>query len=545
MFSKKRVLFFAIISFILFLCLGIRLYYIQIYKYPTYSEMALKQRSKEISLNPRRGVIYDRNLVPLTNGDSSKVIIIPKDIIINDKGMYKKVQENTTLSFSEYKKIINLSNNLLQIPVKDEFENSDLPNSTFITEVVNRYRKDSLLSHVIGYINKSENTGEAGIERVYDEYLSKSEKKSFVIEYDKSRSIILNGAEYVNDISDPNNPTGVKLTIDSKIQSIVENIIDKERIKGAVIVADIDNGDILALASRPNFNQDEIQKYLNNDEMALYNKAIQVGYPPGSIFKIVVLLAALESEYDFLNEDFYCPGYEDTNNVRIKCTGVHGDVSLEDAFSLSCNSAFIQVGKKVGSEKIIELARRLNFGEKINIGLLEEISGNLPDGDDLKGPAIGNISIGQGKIEATPLQITNLLMIIANNGVQKHLTIVDSITNNNGQVIKSYNKEHDKVVITPSVAEIAYRYLINVVKEGTGKSMNLDNIGGAGGKTGSAQAVLYNDTTIHGWFAGFFPERSPKYVITVLIEEGFSGSKSAAPIFEKISKEISNIYPMY
>ncbi|WFA09669.1 penicillin-binding transpeptidase domain-containing protein [Tissierella sp. Yu-01] len=545
MFSKKRVIFFSIISFILFVCLGMRLYYIQVYKYPTYSEMALKQRSREISLNPRRGVIYDRYLVPLTNTDSSKIIIIPKDIIINDKELYNEVLENTTLSFGDYNKIINLPNNLLQIPVKNEFEVSNYSNSIFITEVVKRYRKDSLLSHVIGYINKSENTGEAGIERVYDEYLSKSDEKSFVIEYDKSRSIILNGTEYVNEISDPNNPTSVKLTIDSKIQSIVENIIDEERIKGAVVVADVDNGEILALASRPNFNQDEIEKYLSNDEMALYNKAIQVGYPPGSIFKIVVLLAALESEYNILDEDFYCPGYEDINNIRIKCTGVHGEVSLEEAFSLSCNSAFIQVGKKIGSEKIIELAQRLNFGEKINIGLLEEISGNLPDGDNLKGPAIGNISIGQGMIEATPLQITNLLMIIANNGVQKHMTIIDSITNKDGDVIKSYNKEPDKAVVLPSIAEIAYNYLITVVKEGTGKSMNLDSIGGAGGKTGSAEAVLYNDTTIHGWFAGFFPERSPKYVITVFIEEGFSGSKSAAPIFEKISKEINNIYPVY
>src|SRR5690606_37141125 len=109
--------------------------------------------------------------------------------------------------------------------------------------------------------------------------------------------------------------------------------------------------------------------------------------------------------------------------------GIHGNIDLEEAFSLSCNSAFIQIGKKVGAEKIIELAKRLNFGEKIKTGLLEENAGRLPEGDNIKGPAIGNISIGQGMIEATPLQITNLLMIIANRGIQKHLTIVDSITN--------------------------------------------------------------------------------------------------------------------
>ena len=169
----------------------------------------------------------------------------------------------------------------------------------------------------------------------------------------------------------------------------------------------------------------------------------------------------------------------------------------------------------------------------------------MPNGDDLLGPAIGNISIGQGKIEATPLQISNLLMIIANNGIQKHLTIVDGITNSDGLILKYYNKEQNKEVISASVSKIAYEYLLNVVENGTGKNIDLDSIGGAGGKTGSAEAILYNNKTIHGWFSGFHPKANPKYVITVFVEEGYSGSKSAAPIFEQIVKEINSIYPLY
>ena len=114
--------------------------------------------------------------------------------------------------------------------------------------------------------------------------------------------------------------------------------------------------------------------------MALYNKAIQVGYPPGSIFKIVVLIAALEYDLDIEGKEYLCPGYEDINNIRIKCTTKHGNIDLSKAFAVSCNSTFIQIGKELGSEKIIDLAKRLNFGEKIGIGLLEESQGNLQMG---------------------------------------------------------------------------------------------------------------------------------------------------------------------
>jgi peptidoglycan glycosyltransferase/penicillin-binding protein 2 len=187
----------------------------------------------------------------------------------------------------------------------------------------------------------------------------------------------------------------------------------------------------------------------------------------------------------------------------------------------------------------------LGFGNKINIGLVEEIEGNLPKGNSLLGPAIGNISIGQGEIEATPLQITNLLMIIANNGVQKHLTLIEGVTNKEGKILKEYNKEPDVPVISSTISNIAYDYLISVVKNGTGRYMDVASIGGAGGKTGSAEAIFHKEHTIHGWFSGFYPVKNPKYVITVLVENGGSGSKSAAPIFEKISKEINKIYPVY
>lgn len=542
---NKRLIAFGVFSSIVLISLGLRLFYLQIYNGETYSEMALMQRSKEISLYPKRGIIYDRNLEPLTNIDITTKLIIPKSIVNSNEEIYNQILEYTTLSYSELYKIINSDEYLLQIPVKEEFIIEDKISSAYFAKITDRYNKENLLSHVIGYINKAENIGEAGLEKVYDEYLKINDKKSLILEYDKSRTIVLNGAEYVSDLTDVNNPAGVKLTIDSKIQHIVEEIMDQSNINGAVVVAEVDSGEILAMASRPNFNQDYIQEFLDNNDMTLYNKAIQVGYPPGSIFKVVVLLAAIESGEDFFNREYYCNGYEEINNVKIKCTAKHEELNLEEAFSQSCNSVFIQLGKEIGGKKVIELAKQLGFGSKINVGLLEEIEGNLPEGDNLLGPAIGNISIGQGEIEATPLQITNLLMTIANNGVQKDLTIVEGITNKEGKIIKEYSKNPDMPVLSSTTANIAYDYLVKVVEGGTGKQLDVKSIGGAGGKTGSAEAILNRELTIHGWFAGFYPVKNPKYVITVLVEKGGAGSKSAAPIFEKIAKEINKIYPVY
>lgn len=236
-----------------------------------------------------------------------------------------------------------------------------------------------------------------------------------------------------------------------------------------------------------------------------------MAYPPGSLFKLIVLLTALEENYDYVSKTFYCKGYEEIGNVIIKCNNEegHGFIDIKGAFSKSCNSAFIQLGQQLGSKNIIDMAIKLGFGNKVNIGLLEEIEGNLPVGDDLQGPVIGNISIGQGSIEATPLQITNLIMIVANKGIKKGLTIVDGITNEDGYMIKPFNRGQLERVLSERNCEILMEYLIEVVERGTARNIDLESIGGAGGKTGSAQAILNRKETIHGWFSGFYPKMNP------------------------------------
>ena len=395
---KSRIFAFKVLSTIVFFALIGRLYFIQIYNSEELKLESLKQRSIEVSLNSNRGPIYDRNLIPLTNREKTKTIVGQRDAIVNNKDLLETIRKNTALSYWELYEVLNSNNKIIQIPLIRDIELPNI-NNIFVIDKINRYSEDNLLSHVIGYINRAENRGEAGIEKVYDEFLKNTDKESLFIEYDKNRSLILGGSYYVDSSTKPEEPSGVKLTIDYRIQKIVENILDEVNEKGAVVVADMESGEILALASRPSFNQKNIEDYLNRKDMSLYNKAIQVSYPPGSIFKIVVSLAALEENLDFLNRDYYCNGYEKINNVVIKCNNSngHGKIDLREGFAKSCNSIFIQIGKEIGAKKIIEMAQKLGFGQKMNIGLLEEVEGSLPEGEELLGPAIGNISIGQGK----------------------------------------------------------------------------------------------------------------------------------------------------
>lgn len=533
---KLAYILLSIMFFLIF-----RLYWIQIANHEHLKSEALKQRANAVNLYPNRGIIYDMNLIPLTNRDRIITLFVPKDSLQSDRKLEEFILEYAAITRKELNDYKKSSNKILAFPLKKSINEELLPKNAFVAERTLRYSQDNILSHVIGYIKKSENKGEYGIELIYDDVLTNYKNKQILyLELDDNKNILLNGEYQVSRNTKSSEPAGVKLTIDYHIQKIVENVLDKNRVNGAVIVSDVESGEIRALASRPNFDQDNTDKYRENEDMALYNKAIQAKYPPGSLFKIVVLLTALEEGMDYLDRTFYCKGYEEIGKIRISCNNTegHGYLNLKDAFSKSCNSVFIQLGKELGSQKIINMAKRLGFGSTINIGLSEEVEGHLPSGDDIKGPAIGNISIGQGSIEVTPLQITNLLMIIANDGIEKGLTIVDGITDENGRVIKKYNRREDERVLSEENCQIVKDYLKDVVDNGTAKRLDLDEVGGAAGKTGSAQGVLKGKEVIHGWFTGYYPADNPKYVITVLDEETKSGSQSAVPVFEEIVKEI-------
>lgn len=537
---NKRLYVLAIIILLCFSSLVVRLFWIGFVKGDEYSKEAANQRNVEIRLSMPRGMIYDRNFIPLVNREKQLTLFVFKDLLVNHETLFNQVKKHFEYSEEKWDSLLNSNKNIIEIPIEeDNTILQDNIKNILIADKVIRYDSRNILSHVIGYVNSSSYQGVMGVEDGYNIFLSEVDEKKGVVAFtiDGRKQLIpgLGVTQVIKESGETAN--GIQLTIDYHIQKVIEEAIGDTN--GAVVVAEVKSGDIVAMASRPNFDQNNVSKHFDSEDKDFYNKAMQLSYNPGSIFKIVVLLSALENNVVDVNEKFTCSGSEEVHGVTYQCNKEegHGEITLEEGLAYSCNSVFIQLGERVGSEKIIDTAKKLGLGQEVVIGGLDEDAGRLPEGDDLLGAAIGNISIGQDKIEVTPLQVTNMMMTIANNGVQKDMTIYKRLVSESGVPLTPYNRNEDVRIISIYHSLIVKDYLKSALDYGTGSHLDLEEVGGAAGKTGSAQAGKENEI-IHGWFSGYFPKKNPRYVITVLVEEGGAGGTSAGPIFEDIAKGI-------
>lgn len=539
---QKRIYTMAIIFSLFLVALIGRLFFIQIIKGNDYHSCAKNQWFKEIPVGIKRGKIYDRNRRLLTNREEKKYLIIyPEYFLPSDENM-KIISDITKVSPYELKNRKLTRNRSIKLEIKNdekEFIKKAMNiKGVYPIEYNNRYGKKSIAAHVIGYINKIDNTGKKGIEKMYDELLKENQiAKVNAVVVDAQKKIIP-GLGYKRTYEGSNEKgKNIVTTLDERIQKIAEEELEKLHKNGSVVVLDAKSGEIVAMVSRPNFDQNNVAAYLQSNNKELYNRAIQIGYPPGSIFKIIVTAAALENE---IKEDyFFCKGYEEIEGTTIKCwrfdKGGHGELNLEQAFAVSCNAAFIQLGQKVGGEKIVDMAKKFGLGSKTDIGVYEEIPGRLPSEEYMKGAGIGNISIGQGTLEVTPLQIAKATAIIANGGIDKGVYLIKEIIDDDGKLIKKNEKRDPKRVISYDTAKKIQKMMEKVVVEGTARNKGL---GKTCGKTGSAQAKSNGKEIVHAWFTGFFPGNDPKYVIAIVVEDGISGGKSAVPIFRNIKNRI-------
>ncbi|NMA66612.1 MAG: stage V sporulation protein D, partial [Clostridiaceae bacterium] len=312
-----------------------------------------------------------------------------------------------------------------------------------------------------------------------------------------------------------------------------------------VVLIDILTGNILAISSRPNFDPSNINPYLNDANQPLFNRALGA-YTPGSIFKIVTAAAALESG---VSPDlvFECPGYVDFDGTRINCwnheRGGHGFINMVQAFAQSCNSYFIKLGLEIGRDTILDMANKFGFGHLtgLNRQNINEPSGMVPSTIGPAHPAeTGNISIGQGPLLVSPVQAANMTAAIANGGILNQVSLVDSIVNDEGDKIRNIKNSGWSRVISKETAAALQGMMLLTVQAGTGNMANVRGYGGSAGKTGSAETGWKIDDReiLHAWFSGYFPVDTPKYSLCVFIEDGKSGSSSAAPVFAEIAAKL-------
>jgi len=518
---------------------------------PKYMSAASTQRISTMSLVKPRGEMLDRNSIPLTNRSIKTEVVIQPLVLRSNENDLERLAEVIDINPNVLKRQVEFKREPILFNITNEQKQDILELNIKGTTVLNtpdRYTKESVAKHVLGYTHKVDQYGVYGLEKVYESVLKRNGENSIRVIAD-ARDNLLNGIGCRILKADNNKKqSNLKLTIDYHIQKIVEKVMEKNNIKGAVVIEEVLTGDIIAIASKPDFDPEQIGNYLKSSDNELFNRAV-ASYNIGSIFKIVDAASFIETG-TYSNYYYLCDGVYKLGDRLFKCSsyakGGHGLIGMEEAFKHSCNSYFIEVGLKLGHNNILNMAHEFGLGN--NTGLMQqgiiESTGNIPtvDGRFTDGD-IANISIGQGGILTTPVQIANLVATVANGGIRNQVNLVDSIVDTDGRELKNLKNTDWKRIISKSTADRLKELMQAVVDDGTGTSAKVDGLYGVGGKTGSAETGLYEngEKVVHAWFAGYFPGNKPKYSVAVFVENGKSGGQTAAPIFKEILEEVIKI----
>lgn len=401
------------------------------------------------------------------------------------------------------------------------------------------YPKAPLLSNILGFVG-SDHQGLEGLEFAFDSYLQGKKGYSAFEKDALGRMVPLSGK-----YRPPRPGNNLILTIDAHIQFFVEKALDEamERTKakrGVIIVNDPRNGDILAMASRPSYDN---QNFFAYQPSHFRNPAMEMVFEPGSIVKPLVVAACLEEKVTYLEERFFCSGSILVHNHRVRDIKAHGEQSLTDIIVNSCNVGMIQIAERLEKKKLYTYLKNFGLGEESGLEMPGEERGLLREPERWSLLSIGAIPIGQ-EMMVTPLQLLKALSALANGGVVMKPRLVSEIVSPGGQVIREFSPTPIKQVVSEKVASTVLEMMEETVRRGTGKKAFLEGYRIAG-KTGTGQKVdesgRYALGKFYSSFVGFFPLPEPRFGVLVMLDEPqgeYYGGDIAAPIFREIAQNI-------
>ena len=577
--SRKRRMRFALIcSTIIFLGLATRVGYIQFFEGEKLQQMAYLQQTLNRNINPKRGTIYDSSgKVALATSSSVETITVnPVNIPSNEK---EKVATELTqlfnLKYEDVLKKVSKKTAIETIAKKVDknqtkelrlwMETNNITSGINIDEDTKRfYPYNNLASQIIGFCG-SDNQGLAGIEAKYDNEL-KGEKGKILKMTDAKGIDITDTSEAYEPAKQGND---LVLSIDATIQGIAEKYLKEACIDnvctdgGNILLMNPQNGDILAIASYPDFNLNDPYT-INNEELkanwsnmtatersnalqAMWrNKAISDTYEPGSTFKLVTASTALEEgivDSTDKEGEFCCTGYIEVAGVKMKCWRYyrpHGPESLRQALMNSCNPVFIGLGGKIGVTKYYEYLRKYGFLGRTGIDLPGE-AGSIFLKESKVGPVeLGTIAFGQ-RFEVTPIQMITMVSTIANGGIYTQPRIVKQIINSQTGEIKNIETVKKDRVISEDTAKKMLSMMESVVAEGTGKNAQVKGYA-IGGKTGTSEDGVNTGKYVTS-FIGVAPISNPEVAILITLynptgEGGHQGGGVAAPIASQVLGEV-------
>jgi penicillin-binding protein 2 len=566
---------YVIVGMITLLLLGF--WKLQVIDSDKYGVMAERNRVRSIPIIAPRGRMLDRDgRVLVDNYPSFSVLLLRDDMNAVEKNL-AAIADGLGINLEDLRDQLVATKNLPKfqpIVIKPEAtqadvafiesHRSDIPLLEMLMVHRRRYLPGGFMSHASGYVGEvseqqieasnsklrpGDFAGKTGLERQYNDLL---------VGTDGMRRVIANSVgKEVGRLSQQEAIPGkqIQLTIDYDLQEIAEKAMTG--LKGAVVAMDPRNGEVLAMVSRPapdpndfavRVSKEEWQSLNSDNNRPLINRAIQAQLAPGSVFKIIMATAMLEEKVPAENFTAFCPGYAYFYGRMFKChiygKGGHGVVDLHRAIIHSCDIFFYNVGMRMGIERISKYAKMLGLGSKSGIDLPSEEAGLVPSEEWAQrvyhrkwypGETI-SVSIGQGAVTATPLQLARMIGGVASGGDFKQPHLFKDVQ----------NVADNKVQLEEATVEKVTQGMYGVVNEGgtaaasrlegiefCGKSGSAQVIGGeAKGKFGKGQKKFKDNA----WFVGYAPRRNPEIVVSVLIEEGEHGGLVAGPVARDIIK---------
>lgn len=573
--STKRDIVYKIFVIFIFLSLILRMMYLQLYREDKYAYLAEKNRFKLKKIESPRGKIYDRNgRLVVTNGAGYRLVYLKERD--NNPEIVKEISEVTGYDEEFIKKRIKngeifpyTRENVLVESLDEETAHKlmekiiDYPYLQVQTYSKRRYLYDSTASHSIGYVKKiSEKEyeklkdegysprdiiGKDGLERTYDKELQGEDGYEY-IEVNAFNRVQRRVAEEKIPVPGKN----LYMTLDMELQEYMEEQFKEDKRVGAFIAMDPKTGELITMVSYPTYSlnmfssqilNEDWQKIINDPGRPLTNKTIAGEYPPGSVFKVVSAISFLENGIDPKEKYLDRNGYYEIGKWRWRAwkAGGHGYVDMKKSIVESANPYYYKLADQIGHKPIVETAHIFGLGEKTGIDIPGEKRGILPD-VEWKKKVIGSgwykgdtilLSIGQGYLTVTPLQIAVLYAAIANKGYTYSPHLAKSLVDFSGEKVEEVlGKKHEIKNFPKKYYDILNDALIATVAQnnGTTKILRRKDITVAA-KSGSAQNA--HSKTTHAWVAGYFPAEDPEIVFTVVLEGAGGGGAMGGAMAKK------------